>query len=107
VLTVADSWIIYKKLNKIEALLKYADIQKFVRYVTDARQENIWKSRVFNIPFIIKHKEDLSIIEKAFADEVTFLFYLNLLKKHGYTSYDNNNGYVIYSGLITQIFVTA
>jgi DNA-binding MarR family transcriptional regulator len=64
-----------KKQKELAVLLKYADLGKFVGELKDNKdlmQVDQHMKIIYN--------SDLTIVEKAFASEITFLFYINLAR---------------------------
>ena len=61
-----------QKQNELAALLKYADLDKFIHELKDNNKNLTHLELVYN--------SELSIIEKALASEITFLFYINLAR---------------------------
>ena len=64
-----------QKQNELAALLKYADLGKFVEKLKDNK-----KSILVDQHLELVYDSELLIIEKALASEVTFLFYINLAR---------------------------
>jgi DNA-binding MarR family transcriptional regulator len=73
--SVSGHPVLKRKRRELAALLKYADLSKFVKMLKDKNltQDNQHLELVFN--------SELSIIEKALASEITFLFYINLARE--------------------------
>jgi hypothetical protein len=63
------------KQKELAALLKYADLGKFVEKLRD----NLNTTKV-NVHLKSVYNSELAIIEKALANEITVLFYINLAR---------------------------
>jgi hypothetical protein len=61
-----------QKQNELAALLKYADLDMFIHELKDNNKNPTHLELAYN--------PELSIIEKALASEITFLFYINLAR---------------------------
>ena len=61
-----------QKQNELAALLKYADLDIFIHELKDDNKNPTHLELV--------HNSELSIIEKALASEINFLFYINLAR---------------------------
>jgi hypothetical protein len=64
--------VLEQKQNELAALLKYADLRMFIDELKDNNKNSTHLELAYN--------SELSIIEKALASEITFLFYINLAR---------------------------
>jgi len=100
---------IQEKLNGIEILLRYTSLKSFAKYMINKKRKSepdfsahvslkdkdmpVWKVNEQLIDNRVDEKninfeDDLPFIEKALADEFSFLFFIGLLRDNDYRSSD-------------------
>jgi DNA-binding MarR family transcriptional regulator len=73
--SVSGHPVLKRKHRELAVLLKYADLSRFIKKLKDKNLTQV------NQHLELAYNSELSIIEKALASEVTFLFYINLAKE--------------------------
>jgi hypothetical protein len=100
---------IQEKLNEIEILLRYTNLKSLAKYMINKKGKSkpdfsshislkekdmpVWKVNEQLIDNRVSEKninfeDDLSFIEKALADEFSFLFFIGLLRDNNYIASD-------------------